>query len=261
MRPRAKVAFQPLVTNSISQQVSEKIRESIVNGRFKVNDRLPTEEELATQFNVSRPTIREALKRLAAQHLVRSRRGPTGGTFVCNPTIEDLSANLTTVSTMMVSLGEFEIDGIIEARQELEILCATLAAKRRSPQHIETLEREIEIQKGRLLSDVEFCASDVRFHRVLVEASENSVLRFLMYAVIEALQPVENMIIFRFRERQIVVKYHEQIVSALKARNSTKARSAVVSLMKYIRSQFAAAERWRGRRAMAAVAGSVGDAR
>ncbi len=122
------VSYRPVVTESIATQISEKIRESILDGRLKVNDRLPTEEELARQFQVSRPTIREALKRLAAQHLVRSRRGPTGGTFVKRPSLDDLNSNLSIASTLMVSLGEFDMDGILEARQEFEVMCARLAA-------------------------------------------------------------------------------------------------------------------------------------
>lgn len=67
--------IQPLVTKSLAKQISENIRDAILVGELKVDDRLPTEEELAARYEVSRPTIREALKRLAAQGLVRSKRG------------------------------------------------------------------------------------------------------------------------------------------------------------------------------------------
>jgi DNA-binding GntR family transcriptional regulator len=79
------IDYQGLVTQGLARQISEKIRDAILEGRIQVHERLPTEEELAAKFNVSRPTIREALKRLAAQNLIRSRRGPTGGTFVNQP--------------------------------------------------------------------------------------------------------------------------------------------------------------------------------
>ena len=73
---------QPLTTQSLARQIAEQLRDAIVAGRLGADERLPGEEQLAKQFGVSRPTVREALKRLAAQHLIRSRRGPTGGTFV-----------------------------------------------------------------------------------------------------------------------------------------------------------------------------------
>jgi len=243
-----KIAFQPINTESVSAQIADKIRESILGAKLKANDRLPTEDELAAQFAVSRPTIREALKRLAAQHLIRSRRGPAGGTFVNRPTLENLSSNLTTAVTLMSSLGEFSMDDILEARQELEILCARLAAKRREAEHLKGMEEEIEYQKLDHITDVEFCASDVRFHRLLIDASQNPMLRFLMYAVVEALQPVENMIIFRFRERKIIAAQHERILVALRSKNVAQAANCIKIQMEYIREQFAAAQKWRKQR-------------
>ena len=72
-----KLNFEPVVNVSLAKQISERILESITDGKLKADDQLPTEEVLASQFQVSRPTIREALKRLAAQSLIRSRRGPS----------------------------------------------------------------------------------------------------------------------------------------------------------------------------------------
>ena len=103
------ITYEPIVTASIAKQIAEQIRESIMDGRLKADDRLPTEHELAKQFEVSRPTIREALKRLAAQNLIRSRRGPSGGTFVNRPSEEEVRSNLTTTMTLLISLGEFDL--------------------------------------------------------------------------------------------------------------------------------------------------------
>ena len=79
------IDYKPLTTESLPKQIARQIRQAIVDGRLRADDRLPGEEELAERYGVSRPTIREALKRLAAQNLIRSRRGPAGGTFVNRP--------------------------------------------------------------------------------------------------------------------------------------------------------------------------------
>jgi len=232
------IQYQPIVTESVSKRIAEKIRESIVDGRLEADDRLPTEEELARQFEVSRPTIREALKRLAAQNLIRSRRGPTGGTFVNRPTHDEIGAHLTTATTLMVTLGEFDLTDIAEARLELESLCVRLAAERREDSHLARMAEEIERQRDPAISDEAFCASDVGFHRALVDASRNPVLQFVMFAVIEALQPLENMIIFRFRERERIVEQHERILAALRAQDAAAAADAVSAQMTYLRAQF-----------------------
>lgn len=236
------ITFEPVVATSITRQIAEQIRQSILDGRLKADDRLPTEHELADQFNVSRPTIREALKRLAAQNLIRSRRGPTGGTFVKRPTQEEARANLTTATTLMVTLGEFDLTDIAEARHELELMCGRLAAERREQQHLDQMKDEIEVQKQDGLSDEEFCASDVRFHRALVDATGNRVLQFIMHTVIEALQPVENMIIFRFRDREMTIRQHRKILKAIKSGDVKRAEKAITGQMVYLREQFARAQ-------------------
>ena len=63
----------------LSAQIAKAIRDAIISGDMIVDERLPSEAELADQFDVSRPTVREALKRLAAQNLIRTQRGATGG--------------------------------------------------------------------------------------------------------------------------------------------------------------------------------------
>ncbi len=239
------IDFQPLVAESLAKQIAEKIRSSILDGSLKVDDQLPTEEVLAGKFNVSRPTIREALKRLAAQNLIRSRRGPTGGTFVNRPSQEDLRSSLTEAAMLMVSMGEFSLSEIAEARRELELTCCRLAAERREQGHLLAMAAEIERQKNPATTDEDFCASDVRFHRALVDATGNPVLQFVMFAVIEALQPATNLVIFRFRKREKIIAQHERIYESIKVGNVDVAEAAMSEQMNYLCEQYAQAQEWR----------------
>lgn len=239
------INFQPLVAESLAKQIAENIRSSILDGNLKVDDQLPTEEVLAEKFKVSRPTIREALKRLAAQNLIRSRRGPTGGTFVNRPSQADLRSSLTGAAMLMVSMGEFSLSEIAEARRELELTCCRLAAVRREKEHLQTMAEEIQVQKNPATTDVDFCASDVRFHRAMVDATGNPVLQFVMFAVIEALQPATNLVIFRFREREKILAQHERIYASIKARNADVAEETLAEQMNYLCEQYAQAQEWR----------------
>ena len=235
------IQYQKLVTQSLAKQIAENIRDAILKGRLKVDDRLPTESELAQQFEVSRPTIREALKRLAAQNLVRSRRGPTGGTFITHPTESELRSTLTNATTLMVSLGEFDIDAITEARREMQKLCLKLAVERRTDDQLLQLQREIE-QQQQPITDEEFCASDVRFHRTLVDACANPVLQFNMVTVIEALQPLMNMIANRTRERLVIIQHHQQLLVALTEQNLEQASLHLDRLLDYLQQQYRLAQ-------------------
>jgi len=232
------IQYKPVVTEGAAKQIANSLRTAIVEGHLRANERLPTELELAEKFSVSRPTIREALKRLAAQNLIRSRRGPTGGTFVKQPSQEEVQEELTSSMTVLMSMGSFFFEEINEARFELERLCARLAAERRTDDHLRIMEKEIKAQRGDI-SDEEFCASDMRFHHALVDASGNAVLQFMIFAVIEALQPVSNMILVRFREKKHIVTQHERIFQALLDRDSEAACGALEEQLFYMRDQYA----------------------
>jgi GntR family transcriptional repressor for pyruvate dehydrogenase complex len=239
------IEFPALVTESLAKQIAEKLGSAIIEGRLKVDERLPTEEELARRFGVSRPTIREALKRLAAQKLIHSRRGPSGGTFVNRLSLDEVGSTLATYSTLLVSMGEFDLREITQARSELEQVCCRLAAANRTEEQLRAMRTELAAQRSSRITDVEFCASDIRFHRALVDASGNKFLQFLMYAVIEALQPAANLIAYRFRKRRTIIKYHQAIIAGLEARDAAAACAAMSQLADYLGRKYEEAHDWR----------------
>jgi len=236
------INYKPLKTESLPKQIARQIRQAIVEGRLRADDRLPGEEELAERYGVSRPTIREALKRLAAQNLIRSRRGPAGGTFVNRPSQEEMRDALATTAMLGVGLGEFDLADVAQARRELELVCCRLAAQNRDPEQLAIMAEELNRQAQGDLSDEAFCASDVRFHRALVDATNNRILQLVMVTVIEALQPVMNMVVFRFRERTLVVDQHHRLLEALKTGDAEAACAALKEQMDSLAEQFAAAQ-------------------
>jgi GntR family transcriptional repressor for pyruvate dehydrogenase complex len=240
---------EPVNRRSLSSQIADQLQEAILDGSLKAEDRLPTEDELAQRYQVSRPTIREALKRLAAKNLVRSKRGPAGGTFVTKPTADQLSDSLTTAATMMVSLKEVNLEEIHEARRELERTCCRLAAEHRTQSQLDALASELAVQAEADISAEAFCASDVRFHRVIAEATHNRMLSFLMYGVIEALQPVANMISYRVRARDVIVDQHQRLFTALEQRDAEAAVTVLDEQLDYLAERYQAAQAERQRKA------------
>lgn len=240
--------YDEVVRTGIARQVSDNIRSAIMDGRLKIDERLPTEEELARSFGISRPTVREALKRLAAQNLIHSKRGPTGGNFVKRPDPEGLSKAITGAATLLVGIGAFDIEEIITARLETEAVCCRLAAANRNEADLAAMEAEIAVQLDEAVSDEDFCASDVRFHRALVESTGNGPLKLMMYTVIEAFIPITNMIVFRVRERRHVASLHQEIVDAVRSREDARAADALARLLAYVRESYSAVLDTRARR-------------
>ncbi|WP_281857546.1 FadR/GntR family transcriptional regulator [Litoreibacter halocynthiae] len=217
----------------LSAQIATSIRDAIIAGDLIVDTRLPSEAELAEQFKVSRPTVREALKRLAAQALIRTQRGATGGAFVNHLKYPDAYAQQITTSTLLLSMNEVSIATACEARFALERACTRLSAERRSADHLATMRAEMFRQSQPGLSDEAFCASDVAFHRALVDGAQNPVMSYQLAGAVEAMQPLMNMITFTARSREKIVALHGQIADALEAQNAADADAALTELEAY----------------------------
>lgn len=217
----------------LSAQIAESIRDAIMSGALIVDDRLPSESELAEQFNVSRPTVREALKRLAAQSLIRTQRGATGGAFVNRLSFEEAYGQQVTTSTLLLTMNDVSFDTACEARFALERACAALAAARREADHLATMRAEIHRQGQPGLSDERFCDSDVAFHRALVDAAGNPVLSYQLAGAVEAMQPLMNMITFSQRSRERIIALHTAIADAIEAQNGTATADLLSELEAY----------------------------
>lgn len=225
--------IDPANKADLSAQIAKAIRDAIISGEMNVDERLPSEAELADQFNVSRSTVREALKRLAAQNLIRTRRGATGGAFVRRLSYEEAYANHVTTSTLLLSMNAVDFETACEARFALERACAPLSAARRTPDHLATMRAEIHRQSQPGLSDESFCDSDVAFHRALVDGAANPVLSYQLAGAVEAMQPLMNMITFTARSREKIVGLHTRIADALEAQDAAAADAALSELTTY----------------------------
>lgn len=217
----------------LSVQIAEAIRDAIMSGGLLVDERLPSEAELCEKFGVSRPTVREALKRLAAQNLIRTQRGASGGAFVNRISFEEAYGQQITTSTLLLSMNEVDFETACEARYAMERACVTLSAARRTPDQLATMRAEIHRQAQPGLSDESFCASDVAFHRALVDGAGNPVLSYQLAGAVEATQPLMNMITFTARSREEIVGLHTRIADAIEAGDGAAADRALADLTAY----------------------------
>lgn len=221
--------------SDLSAAIADDIRTAIVSGELAVDQRLPSEAELSEHFNVSRPTVREALKRLAAQSLIRTQRGATGGAFVRKLSFAEAYETQVTTAALLISMNEVAFDVACEARFALERACVPLAVARRTDEHLRLMRREIEVQASPSVTDEAFCASDVAFHRALVDAAQNPVLSFQLAGAVEGMQPLMNMITFTARSRGRIVELHSELLAAIQANDAHKADSQLAVLEDYTR--------------------------
>ena len=162
---------------ALSEQVENELTQAIRNGNYLPGGKLPTENELSQMFNVSRTSIREAVKKMSAKGLVEVRRG--SGVYVQEISIKNTSEILNMFFEL--STDEDIISQTINARLILEPSLAANAAKNRNENQLEILQKNLEELINCQLSDKDKEAEiDNNFHRTILSISNNKVLTLLV---------------------------------------------------------------------------------
>src|SRR4029078_10952466 len=116
-----------------------RVREQIREGVLEEGLRLPKETVLAEDFGVSRATIREALRLLTAQNLIRTAKGAGGGSVVTVASGGHISESLRSGIGLLATADDLTLEELLETRELLEVPAARLAARRRSEDHLRLL--------------------------------------------------------------------------------------------------------------------------
>ena len=198
------------------EQVADQLRSLIVAGDLPQGGRLPTETELARELGVSRATVRESLRLLAAQGLVRTLKGQTGGSYVTLPTFDHISESLGSSISLLADARDLTLEELIEVRELLEVPAARLAARRRREGDVERLRATIPADRPALDTQAEF-VHNRDFHATLIDCCENRLLRIAAQPVFSALQTsLSRSGLPRVFHRSIHA-HHGRIVEAVEA--------------------------------------------
>lgn len=206
------------------EQVAEQLRELIATGVLAPGQRLPTEATMAEQFGVSRATVREALRLLSAQNLVRTAKGVGGGSYVNVPTVAHVSRLLS--SNLNLMRTELSLDALLEARELLEVPAARLAAQRRSPEDVRALLAAIPEEPLRLPVERQF-EHNRDFHFRLVQASGNPLLSIAAEPVFVVLQTHQGRRSMPRSALRAINEEHREIAAALEAGDADAAEDAM----------------------------------
>ncbi|HWL55110.1 MAG TPA: FadR/GntR family transcriptional regulator [Paracoccus sp. (in: a-proteobacteria)] len=159
---------------SLGDVVFERILRSIKSGAFAPDERLPTEHDLAAEFEVSRPIIREALRRLREQGLIYSRRG--AGSFVRSVGLKQ-----------PLGFGQLEnvadLLNCYEFRITMEPVAAARAAERHDARSLENIATALELMRDATNRQSHREDADFQFHLAIAQASENSYFATAMEAL------------------------------------------------------------------------------
>src|SRR6202040_2919891 len=137
---RSDIRLSPVDVPKASDVLAGELRERILNGELAEGIALPAERELVKQTQMSRATVREALRILEVQNLVRVRAGRAGGAFVQRPTTNGMAGSVS----MLIRGQRIKLADLMETREALEPFCAESAARKRTDDDLELLDRANE---------------------------------------------------------------------------------------------------------------------
>jgi GntR family transcriptional repressor for pyruvate dehydrogenase complex len=204
------------------KRVADGLRASILAGTYPPGRRLPAERELAEMFNVSRPTVREAVIALELQGFVEVRVG--AGVFAMEPSGADRARGAGTD----LAIGPFEL---MEARKIIESETAALAATLIDDEQLARLEQIIDRMEDENRRKVQGESADRQFHVAIAESTGNSALAAVIDHLweIRETSPMMISLMEKARSRGVrpMVDEHRRIVTALRQHNPTAARAAM----------------------------------
>ncbi|HEY2089174.1 MAG TPA: FadR/GntR family transcriptional regulator [Mycobacterium sp.] len=217
---RSTVLLKPVDVPKASDVLARELRERILSGELVEGTALPAERELVKQTQMSRATVREALRILEVQNLVRVRAGRAGGAFVQRPTTNGMASSVS----MLIRGQRIKLEDLMETREALEPFCAESAARKRTDDDLELLDRANEEIADPDADLSTFLQSNLDWHVGVAMASHNELLIGFMTALSNAIYAgTENAAFVDENVRIVTARAHRSITTAIRSRDADTA--------------------------------------
>ena len=217
--------FKAAKQNRIFQDVVEQIQETILSGKLTPGEMLPPERELKEMLQVSRGTLREALRVLEHKGLIEIKLGVGGGAVVQDVSYDQINESLA----LLIRYQKVSLHHLTEFRVGVEGRVAALAARRATPADVLRLKALLEegrqfVEKGSAYQK-EFVEVDKRIHLALAEMTGNPVYISLHHTVHDNIdQYYESFLSMQQRELEENLEDLATIVAAVEAGDVDQAR-------------------------------------
>jgi DNA-binding FadR family transcriptional regulator len=166
--------FQPVQPVRAYERIVQQIEDAILRGELRPGERLPSERELVRQFSVSRSSVREALRVLQSNGMVRSRAGDPAGAEI----LPFSPATLQKSMTNLARVSELTLAELVQFRMLLDGSANLLAARLRTEEQLVEMDAAMEMMRAAADRDYEeFSRADVAFHDAVARASGNRLVQ------------------------------------------------------------------------------------
>ncbi len=220
----------------LADHLASQLQELIAVRSLRAGARLPAERVLAVELGVSRPSLREAIQKLASQGILESRRG--GGTYVKAAPENWAEASIVApLESLLRSVPEYGYD-VLEVRHALESATAWHAAHRATDEDRARIRAAFEAMQA-ASDDAEMLSRrDAEFHLAIAEASHNAVLIQVMRGLFELLHSSVSQSRQRMysvpRNFEDLSAQHRTVMDAILAGQADTAREAIHRHLDYV---------------------------
>ncbi|MFI6875720.1 FadR/GntR family transcriptional regulator [Streptomyces sp. NPDC050400] len=221
MAELSRITVEP--REPLAAEVSRRLIDYLMSGEVQPGDRIPSERQLTEMLGVNRPTVREAIKSLGFLGLLEIRQ--SSGTYFRGSD----SDVLYRLFELGLVLGERGAKDMVQARAELEIVVAGLAAEARDDAGVDLLRARLAVMRE--CPDDEFAEADTAFHAALAELSGNSVLRDMLKGMRAMIQRGWVERTGAVRSREVAYADHVPIFEAVEKGDTPGARAAMAQHM------------------------------
>jgi GntR family transcriptional regulator, transcriptional repressor for pyruvate dehydrogenase complex len=223
------------------EQVAEMIETQIIDGEFRVGDRLPTENNLASDLKVSRTVIREAMKVLKEKGWIETR--PGRGTIVIDNVARGVHSSFDVAVRMDPGCGW---GYLVEVRRMIEPEIAALAAERASQEQIAQMHQAIESMELAIRTDPvdvdQFLDADFSFHLIMAESTGNPLVPMIIHPVVNLMREQQAFHVSQIDGGGLnSQKNHLSIMAAIDNRDPERARLCMRSHITQVREDIQSA--------------------
>lgn len=204
---------------SLSSQIADDLKERIiVKKEYKIGDKLPNENLLSEKLNVSRTTLREAIRILVTENMLEIQRGK--GTFVINDTLDNHDFNKlnNTVS---------DLKDLLELRLIIEPMAVYYATKRATEKEIENIFYYGKRVEEKILNNEDRNEDEQYFHNAIAKASHNSFIKDLIPIINNAITKGVHLSREFDKINELTIRDHKIVMDFIKARNAEGAKVAM----------------------------------
>lgn len=224
----------PVSVAPASDEAIRLLQQLIVSRSLEPGDRIGTEAELATEFGMTRPAVREAVRLLSQANLLRAVRGPGGGVFLKHTPDRGLAETVSDAIATMLNAQMTSVYELIEVRMLLEVPLAGLAATRADQATIMRLRAAVQDAADRSDDEGTQRETDQRFHWTIAEACGNRVACALIAWSHQVLQPALKDLIAPAVVEAVAREQHREILVAIEARKPAVAERAMRDHLRYL---------------------------